>query len=882
MNLTGLEVNEQSILSIWESYIYAIEIAFHVNTDRLSKFETLSREDMTNAERLRESMFGQEEDPRVNVILNMENQVRAMLYMTPLSEEQMDFLALSVGDYLRLRYNVGPVEQQRGAMGRVGDEVLERLGFISEEEHRRQIEMGDQEARRVAGGGEDAGGGGGGDGTPIISARNQARLIAQAIIAGGRRFGIFRPVPDGDDDPNDPVVAVVQWRNRSWYFKFSALVALLMAVYGVSKSIVEEKVKKWINEGEGEEEKKEGEGGGEGGGDGEGEGEGGGEGSGGVPTPVPPPPPTYEPTDKYPSDSPVSQEFFDKGFGQPYSEIIEKGRLPLDVLSDYQDRISVLSNALIQYRKFPNYVNLLENEIKLRYNQMNTFKDNQGINPMTFEVTKENMSLDQYDPISFKSEIGNAPDSVISATRADLLPMDKVSIQKYKRLGVLDEVREFNKVARSHNINMDGRKGVNDISKRNKDVAKLVELYTKIKRNFDYPPNLTMIDQNTVKEETAKGNFTKNISKLEKQYEETLKKFTDPKIATSNDEKKRYKLLLDSLTEKIVKLRERKSILEKESRGSMTYLDEDIPNERFPNPKNVEEGRQFYRIQQLENSLKENYPDIFRAYDSEWNNKDKKDYTSRLELIESKYRKYGIGIPEAETFDDDFSRVDFKEEKEEIVQTEQMERPSELIGGSALELATTENERKEEDINWGKYSLITDDIKLGDVNVNSLVKHNRNVYMKRFGNLDYVNKRIFKPCPKPKAPERQMPYIPLYPKKTRNFMDAYDNENFADLSTPLQYTSVDRGDIINDKNLYYPEIGLRKFQPKPTRVGYGPRRVDQQRFCGSDSSVMNYSKMDLFGKAGVPSDRWVYDNCRNFGVRRKLDECDLRLVRKNR
>jgi hypothetical protein len=226
-----------------------------------------------------------------------------------------------------------------------------------------------------------------------------------------------------------------------------------------------------------------------------------------------------------------------------------------------------------------------------------------------------------------------------------------------------------------------------------------------------------------------------------------------------------------------------------------------------------------------------------------------------------KERGFGTEVDDADTDVYGDTETGLKREEQDT-SAENFERPSQPIGGEALALASTNQERIEEQKRWDKYSFVKRGF--GNGAKNPLYLETLRHENMRFGPLNPVSIQRSRAAPRPAG--RKVRFVPVY-QEDDGFDDAYDNTVFPTfMDERSTYTNEFRNEL-----LVNPEHHIRKARPKATRIP-APRN-DGQRFADYSYRYgdQHAEKPGHFG--GVVSDHVSYDNQWGFNSsKNKLDE----------
>ncbi len=308
----------------------------------------------------------------------------------------------------------------------------------------------------------------------------------------------------------------------------------------------------------------------------------------------------------------------------------------------------------------------------------------------------------------------------------------------------------------------------------------------------------------------------------------------------------------------------------------------DIVSEKFPT--NSDETTAFNRIQEIEKQLHTyiNPTDKTNQALVEYNSFTLPDgastdtalfYKARLDKLNELVTKYNIPIAATKTSgDDEFSFVSNVVETDQTHDTADSGRADDLVGGEALELMTTQQERESEQKRWEEYSLVQPGH--GNGRTNPLFMENLRDYNMQFGALE-PPMVAHVPVPLPaRVPERDPRMQNIYQIDT-DLQDEYDNDPFS--FTEENPTSVVLSDFENSRSGYHPNHVLRRSRSKPVRILQF--RTDGQRFAPHG---YNYGERQNINNGAVARENVPYPNATGFSKRAVLPSYEYALARKSK
>lgn len=311
-----------------------------------------------------------------------------------------------------------------------------------------------------------------------------------------------------------------------------------------------------------------------------------------------------------------------------------------------------------------------------------------------------------------------------------------------------------------------------------------------------------------------------------------------------------------------------------------TYL-KDVIKEQFPQTR--EETVLFRKLQDSERQLAEfvNPADKLNNALTEYENftgqlekfaDPAATYNARLAKLDEIYTKYKVpkAGSSATTMDDEFSTISDVVERPDASTLQTDARPDFQVGGEALVLTPTPEERLQADMAWQQYSVVEPGF--GNGPTNPLYLDNLESDKIRFRNLpEPVRWEDPSYYPGPQPDEQARPKS-IYGGQSQPY-DEFNNTVFQ--PTPEFINDVKRSTFENDYSIYFPERNLARFKSKPVRI---PRiREDGQRFA--PASYRYGESIDKLNW-GVQNESVPYPNAKGFPQVRQIPGWAYNLVRK--
>ena len=346
------------------------------------------------------------------------------------------------------------------------------------------------------------------------------------------------------------------------------------------------------------------------------------------------------------------------------------------------------------------------------------------------------------------------------------------------------------------------------------------------------------------------------------------------------------------------------ALAEKDELNPKTYLT-DIFREKFPDADNETELELFNQMQGREEQLSTYVPKTDDGLTiNQQANKEYQDivfgemppdlpkaeqYKWRIEQLDKLMSKYNF--PSATVSDEDPDTIaddsiitqatdaekQMEREEETKARAENFERPNMKIGGEALVLLTTDEEKKAEDKRWAEYSYVQRGF--GNGRNNPLFLENLRAERRRFGPLQPPYRDHPQAPPPRRRVEDDTRFLNIYQYDTQ-FEDEYDNTSFP-MFTQENVTSTRQDAFENDRSIFHPEHALRRFRSKPTRIQQ--IRPDGQRFVpyGYKYGEQDNTRNGAVGHSGVISDLTPYDNCWGFKENARLHPFEYQMAKKS-